>query len=517
MGLESKILGLLGVIFTFGLVILVHEFGHFIVAKISGVKVETFSLGFGKKLWKRRWGDTEYCLSAIPFGGYVQLKGTISEEMEQFIASSKDHERDPDPAPDGREHSAGEASLEFPGRTAAPHPSHRHMHDSVMEDVQALRSKPYPIKVAVFAAGVTLNLTMAIATFTFIFWYGLPTVKPLEPVVGWVQPGSAADRAGLEVGDRIVAVGDKPVSNSEEIYEALARYIAPDAGPELTMTIERNGQKSLKTIALPVAEATQQEGAADMDALKEQRAAILDDLFNPPLPAVIGEVTPTGPADKAGLKAGDRIVAIDDRPISNWYELREIVSRNPGMPLRLTIQRDGSTMTREVTVGRDVRDTSKGVIGIVQGTPAESVERERYPLGEAFKRSIETCWHITRMNFAIVWRLISRGELQVLQENVGGPVAIGVMAYKYAQRGLLDFLQFFAAINVIIAAMNLIPFPIFDGGHIALATIESATRRPVPPRVLLTVYQVSLFIIILVAILVTLNDFWQQFLKSLLT
>jgi regulator of sigma E protease len=159
---------------------------------------------------------------------------------------------------------------------------------------------------------------------------------------------------------------------------------------------------------------------------------------------------------------------------------------------------------------RDDEDAQRGVIGVLLGNPDVEEERIRYPVGEAFVYAVDRCILITKLNFKILADLIIQREWGVLRESVGGPVAIGVMAYKYAQKGLWDFLNFFAIINVIIAVMNLIPFPIFDGGHIALATYESVTRRSVPPKVLLAIYQVSLFFILALAVLVTANDVWQN-------
>lgn len=506
--MNSTALGFLGIIFTFGLVILVHEFGHFIVAKLSGVKVETFSFGFGKKIWKKKWGETEYCFSIIPFGGYVQLKGAVSEEVEKYIMGTEEEAAKTEDS----EASDSPLSNSTTDDTTSD-PSKRTMKDSVMDDVNALRQKPYPIKVAVFIAGVTLNLIMAVLTFTFIFWHGLPKSQPMQPVIGWVEEGSAAEAAGVMTGDRIIQIGETPTTNSDEIYTALSKFVPEDQGETLILTVERNGEKLNLTVPLPAILPDESE----FESIQQARAKAIYSLYSPPLEPIIADVHVNQPADKAGIKAGDVIVAINGQPIDSWYQVSKAISSRQGESLDVQLKRGEEIITTTVTPTKDIQEKSgsRGVIGIVQGNPKEITELERYPLDESFTIALNACWRITKLNFEILGRLVWRMEWKVIRENVGGPVAIGVMAYKYAQKGLIDFLQFFAAINVIIAVMNLIPFPIFDGGHIALATYESVARRPVPPRVLLAVYQASLAIIVVFAIIVTMNDVWQQFLKSL--
>jgi len=325
-----------------GVLVFIHEFGHFIVARVSGVGVLTFSLGFGPKLVSRKIGDTEYCISAVPLGGYVRLLGDDPKE-------------------------------EIP-----PEQAHR-----------SFLTQSFLKKVAIVAAGPVFNLLLAFVIFAFFFMVGAPT--PTSEV-GEIVAGSPADRAGIHPDDRIVAINGKEVQFFEQIEEALQK----SDGKTLQMTVSREGGRTTAEVIPMMHDDKDVFG----DSVKSWDIGI-----RPKITTQILSVQPGSPADLAGLKANDQVIGVGDKKIVRWQEIREAVQAYGGKPFRLEVLRNGKPIEFQLTaVPSDAQDSGKGwKIGIF---PRPSQRDRRYNPLEATILGMEQTWSLTALNLKGLLKLI---------------------------------------------------------------------------------------------------------------
>lgn len=548
--------GAVAVVLTFSFAIFIHELGHFMFAKLFKVRVETFSIGFGKKLWSRRRGETEYAISAIPFGGYVKLVGMHSKEMEELLEGDKakpDASAPPQlPGEDGVQPGqipAGEALREAVEPGPAQQEPVRALGESVVEEISALRSKSWLQKMLIFSAGCINNFLTAVVVFFLLAWIGHYQQAPIEPVVEAVRY-AAPERAGVQPGDRIVRMAGEPVESYEEFVGDFIDYAEknpamqsvelqvlrdgttataqlplrydpnfPPAG-EMIVSVagsEVSGERAVakaaaktldrknpaKTVEVVTSTADGQKKTYQVSPLAVLGRHWIEVAFEPTAPTFIGGVLPNLPADRAGLKAGDRILAIDGVPVTSAMHATAVLRDRVDQTVPVQIQRGDETKTLAVDVRSNPENPEVGQIGIAWGTPR--TEWYQKPFGEAFTGAFKAAGNVVVAYWNGIQELLA-SSFQTVRENVGGPIQIGTMFYSAANQDAVYFFNLFAFFNIILAVTNLLPLPVFDGGHIVIATIEAIIRRPLPAKVMMYVFNVFIVLIIGLALLISVND-----------
>jgi regulator of sigma E protease len=422
---------ILAFLFVLGVLIFVHELGHFLVARFYGVRVLTFSLGFGPKLLKFRRGATEYCISAVPLGGYVKLAGETVQDQ----------------------------------RTGEP---------------DEFLSKSKWVRFQVYLAGPVMNLGLALVVVAIVLSLGadVPLFQSSPPVIGTVAAGSAAEASGLRPGDQIVSVDDKRV----ETWDALSLEYLPKANRELELGVLRDGQR-LKILVTP--RATGKYEIGDLG-------------IGPILRPQFTQVNPGGPADRAGIKRGDVVVALEgvrgvgrDALVDRWRG-------SAGQPVKLTIERDGQES--DVTVVPE----SEGGIGMVR-VLVSYYEVKRVDPGpiEALKMSAQQNWDNTVLIGKTLIGLVTR-ETPVRQ--LMGPIAIAELSGSAAELGLVELLNLMAMISLNLGLLNLMPVPVLDGGQIAILGWEGLIRRDLSIRAKERILLAGAALIVLLMVTVIYND-----------
>jgi regulator of sigma E protease len=441
-------------IIVLGGLIFFHELGHFLVARLFGVGVEKFSLGFGPRIFGKTIGRTDYRLSLIPLGGYVKM---IGDEPSAPI--------EPEDLP-----------LSF---------THKHV---------AKRS-------LIVAAGPLFNLLLALLIYAAInYATGLPS---LTPVVRGVKSYSPAAQAGIEPGDRIVKVGQMEITAWRDIQRVLDK----SGGAPLEIVYERQAQRKTLTIA-PV-QVTTKDLFGDSNTHYDLGISKQSSLA-----AVVGEVVEGQPAQQAGLKSGDRIVAIDDQRVEQFQILQEIVTQSKGRTLHFTIERGDETVEVDIT---PVLVKDKNFAGVKQenyrigimfnrgDTPQSEHDIMSIDLNpfEALYEGVKQVWFISDLSVRFFAKMI---QGKVGMESVGGPIRIAKMTNEQAKEGLGQLLRFAAAISIQLAILNLLPIPVLDGGHLLFYGIEAILRRPVKTRTREAAQQIGIFVLLLMMIFVFYND-----------
>ena len=414
-----------------GVLVFVHELGHFLVARWYGVRVITFSLGFGKKLLKFTRGETEYCISLIPLGGYVKLAGeTVSD------------------APTG--------------------------------DPAEFLSKSKWIRFQVYLAGPVMNLAMAIIVLAFVRSQGadLPIATMAPAVVGGVTAGSPAEQAGVKPGDRIVAIDGSDIPN----WQALNLAVLPRPDRELAVTIDRGGDRLTLKIT-PAAVTKYRMGALGVQPIMR--------------PQVLG-VTAGNPAEKAGLKRFDIILAVGgERGLSKDQIIKKIQKNGP-TPLVFTVEREGQV--QDVPITPEGREGATIIGAYIATSEFEHVDPT---LLQAFKISIDENWDATRQIATTLAGLFTR-DTPVNQ--LMGPVAIAELSASAAQLSWLYLFELMATISLNLGLLNLLPIPILDGGQIAILGLEGLFRRDMSIRVKEAILLAGAAVIILLMVTVIFND-----------
>jgi regulator of sigma E protease len=435
-----------------GALIFIHELGHFLVAKAMGVGVERFSLGFGPRIFSFRRGETEYCVSIVPLGGYVKMTG---------------------------EEAHGEDAI---------HPA---VAEPPADPAKSFAAKPLWARALIVFAGPGMNFVLAAAIFSIVFAaVGVPV---LEPTIGRVTPDSAAAQGGLRPRDRVVAIDGKPVEHWGEIEEAVVR----SNGRPLAFIISRDGTRQDAAV-------TPRKVEAKTPFNEKTEAWSIG--ARPYLPPVVGEVRPGMPAAEAGLQPRDRVVALNGEPIETWDELAEMISTRANQTLTLRVERSGSRMDLTVTprleVERDAlgNETPVGRIGIATAT-SQSFKRSD-PL-TALVRGVARTWDVTAITVVSIWKLVT-GTIPA--SNIGGPLQISMVAGQQAQQGLVSYAFFVALISVNLAILNLLPVPMLDGGHLLFFAIEGVLGRPLSLRKREIAQQIGLALLLLLMVFALFND-----------
>jgi len=432
-------------IITLGLLVFIHEFGHFIAAKKQGIGVEKFSLGFGPKLFGFRRGETEYMASALPFGGYVKLMGEDPNNAEENAK-----------IPPEKNYSA----------------------------------RPVWQKMIVVFAGPAMNLLLALVIMPVVFMVGRMEPKYLEekPVLVGVRAGSAGEKVGLLKGDRILELDGKAVGDWRELLDT----VVLSANKDVVLKLDRGGQILTRE--------------AKVEESKETKAGTLGIepsyfIGNDP---VVDEVSPGGAADKGGLKAGDRVVAIDQQPVETWTDMTDKVEMAQGKVLAVTVDRGGEQKTFSLSPTYD-DGLKKWLLGIRKDAAqhSEGFILKKYSLSQAIQHGWYENVKLVGMTLSVLKRLVT---LDLSYKALGGPIRIAQASAMAAKAGYSDFLFFLAFLSIQLGVLNLLPIPVLDGGHFLFFAVEGVLRRPVSSKVRGIAEQAFFFILISLMLLVTLND-----------
>lgn len=455
-------------IIVFGLVVFVHELGHFVAAKVFGVYAPRFSIGFGPALWRKRWGETEYVLAALPLGGYVRMASREDETAASLEGGNEESSR-------RREGDKGydpDALMPF-----GPHP---------VPANRQFESQPLWQRLVIMVAGVTMNIVLALLAFTFIMkWEGRTIIE--TRAVAEVGPLPWAPQLAREItlGDTIVAVGGRPVTTWNDVRTAITE--SPDTA--LTIRTQR------ATVTVPAS------------GPRSARRRQLNEALAPLFPPVIGSVTNSAPAGRAGIQRGDTIVSIDGKPIADWTSIPALISPAAGREIAVTVARGGERRTVRMkpdSVGERNAESGtivyRGVIGVLPRTPSR---RESVSLGEAATGGWRATWGSTAMVIGVV-RDLMLGRVSLKQ--LGGPIAITRASVDAARDGLTSFLSLLAFISVNLAVMNLLPIPILDGGQIVMNLAEAVKGRPFSLRTREYMARAGLLLLLLLFVVVTFND-----------
>lgn len=431
-------------ILMLGILVFVHELGHFAVAKMAGVKVLKFSLGFGPRLFSRQWGETEYMICAIPLGGYVQMFGEQEEAEGAEANSEEDRER-------------------------------------------SFAAKPVSRRLAIVAAGPFMNLALPFLILPLAYMVGisLPTFLDQPACVGYVVEESPAAEAGLMRGDCVTAIGDKNIDSWSQADKSLLEQ----AGKTPMLTVRRNGRNL--NIAIP-AEQSGAEGLQSLGVLPEQSATV-------------GSLAAGMPAQRAGLEAGDRIVAIDNQPVDSWYDLRRLIKQNPG-PRVFQVERDGQLIEKTIEPIPSDEDEETFLIGI---SPQMEVTSKQFSFPEAVRLGAERSLELIELTVVFIQKLIFG---HVSTKNIGGPITVVQVAGQAAQTDLASIISVLAFLSIQLGILNLFPIPILDGGHILFNLFELVFRRPLTLRVREVAQQIGLVLILLLMALAFYNDIVRLFL-----
>jgi regulator of sigma E protease len=438
-----------------GILVVVHEFGHYLAARWAGVKVLRFSVGFGRPLWARRLGQdgTEWVIAAFPLGGYVKML----DEREGEVAPEELH--------------------------------------------RSFNRQRVQWRMLIVAAGPAANFLLAIVLYWGLFWYGSEEFKPVLGVPAIASPAAVA---GLEAGDLVRQVGGEKVQTWQEMRWVLLQQAVDQDQIDLEVINLRN-EISLRRLDVSAVRMSGWEG----DALERLGLS----MFRPRLPAVIGKVNPNSAADAAGLLPGDEILTIDDQEISSWADVVSAVRQSPGKPLLLEVLRQGARTRIAVTPavvdeqGREIGRIGAAVSNTGQARAQLMITVSYGPLSALSKAVAET-WDKSAFTLRMIGKMIT-GE--VSWRNISGPVTIADYAGQSARLGADYYLKFLALVSISLGVLNLLPIPILDGGHLLYYLVEIIKRGPVSERAMEIGQQIGLTLLLMLMAFAFYNDINRLF------
>jgi regulator of sigma E protease len=440
---------LVSFVVVLGVLIVVHELGHFIMARLAGVGVERFSVGFGPVLWRFRGKETEYCVSAIPMGGYVKMMGD-----------------DENPLEGGK------------GATIDPR--------------KAFNAKPLAARFLIVFAGPAMNFVLAVVIAALMFMLVGRPVAPAQ--VGRVVEGGPAAQAGLQTGDRIISIDGAAVP----YWEDVARVVQA-AGPRALKVVVK-GASGERTVDLTPTQTKRRDLFGDEQNVWELGAS-------PYIPATIGDTVSGDPADQAGLKSGDTVTALEGQPVMSWDDLAEKIHQRAGQPTRLEVKRGSETLPITVTPkkgkipGADGKEVEAGLVGIRPGGTTLMVRSN--PLTATWE-GVVWAGDVTAKTAIGLYKWASR---QIPSNSIGGPIQIATMAGEQARQGISSLALFTAVISVNLFLLNLLPVPMLDGGHLLFFACEAVLGRPLSVRKREVAQQVGFALLMLLMVFAFYNDF----------
>ncbi|ATZ72245.1 zinc metallopeptidase RseP [Idiomarina sp. X4] len=437
----------LSFVVTLGILVAFHEFGHFWVARRCGVKVLTFSIGFGRPIWQREAKDgTVYQVSIIPLGGYVRM---LDERVDDVPDALK----------------------------------------SVSFNAQSVYKR-----FAIVAAGPIANFVLAVAVLWLMFGVGVPTVKP---VVGEVEPDSIAAEAGIQKGSEILYIDDVETYDWQQVQLGLMSAIGNE---QTSMTLRTSDQQEV-TRVLNIEN-------WQFDPETESTFGSLGiSVYQPEVYTVLARVEAGSPAALAGLREGDDVLAINGQSIDDWRSLQQRIADSPGALLDVLVLRDGEKTTVPVKIGE--RDTENGVIGYLgvapktDALPEGYVYNHQYGVFSGFLKGAEKTWELMVVSVKMIGKLLT-GDVSV--KNLAGPLSIAEGAGVSASNGFVYFLSFLALLSVNLGIINLLPLPVLDGGHLMFYCIEWLKGKPVSERVQDICYRIGGMLVFALMALAISND-----------
>ena len=443
---------ILAFIVALGLLVAIHEYGHFYVARRLGVKVLRFCIGFGKPIWSRVAGrdPVEYAVAAIPLGGYVKLlderEGPVSDE-------------------------------DLPRAFTQQTPARR---------------------IAILAAGPAFNFLFAIAAYWLMFVTGVVATKPL---IGVVEQGSLADRGGVRSGDEIVTVDGRKTPTLMDAQLGIVDTLVSDGRVPMTLGGEDG---SLRRVEL-VIESERSEYTEDLAQLLPKLGI---QPWRPVLPPILENLSPDGTAASSGLLSGDRILEAEGEVVVDWSGWVAFVRQRPGQTIDILFDRDGARMEMPLEIGRV--ETDEGIIGRIGAgvhVPEDLYERvlteQHYGPVEAIGHAARKTWEMSAVTVRLIYRMLT-GD--VSPRNLSGPINIAQAAGYTASAGLAAFLNFLAIVSVSLGILNLLPIPMLDGGQIAYQVAEMVKGSPVSERTHLIGQQVGIVLLLLLMSFAFYND-----------
>lgn len=445
----SALYMIVGTLVALGVLVTFHEFGHFWVARRCGVKVLRFSVGFGMPLL--RWHDrkgTEYVVAAIPLGGYVKMLDEREGEVPAELAD------------------------------------------------QSFNRKTVYQRIAIVIAGPVANFLLAIVFFWLLAMLGSQQVRP---VIGGVEEGSIAQKAGLGSGQEIVSVDGEPTTGWSAVNLQLVRRLGETGSIALKVREQGSDVETPRSLVLD----NWLKGSAEPDPIRSLGIRP----WRPALPPVLAELDAAGPAQAAGLKTGDRLLALDGQPLGEWQQVVDQVRVRPGTKVSLSVERDGVTIDVPVTLStRGEGDAATGYLGAgVKGIdwPPEMLREVSYGPVAAVAEGARRTWTMSVLTLDSLKKMLF-GELSV--KNLSGPITIAKVAGASAQSGIGDFLNFLAYLSISLGVLNLLPIPVLDGGHLLFYLIEWVRGRPLPDRVQGWGVQIGISLVVGVMLLALVND-----------
>lgn len=437
---------LLWFLVAIGVLVVVHEFGHYLAARLAGVKVLRFSVGFGKPLFSRRFGpdQTEWSLSLLPFGGYVKML----DEREGDVP-------------------AAEAHRSFNRATVWR-------------------------RIGIVIAGPLANFLLAIVFYWALFLHGLPAMKPL---IGEPPAGTPAAHAGLTAGDEIRRVNGTDTPSFQDVRLTLLRAGVSDE----PITLELVGGRSVQLDA-----PSMQNETLDHDTLRPLGIV----RFDPEIEPVIGKLSPDGAATRAGLQTGDRLLAVDGKPVANWQGWVQVIRQHPAKSLRIEYQRQGRSGV--LTVTPDAVDEAGQRVGKIGAGPkvdeavfASLMTEVSYGPLEALWQGAVKAWDMSVFTLEMMGRMVIG---QVSWKNLSGPLTIADYAGQSAALGWISFVGFLALVSVSLGVLNLLPVPMLDGGHLMYYVAEVLTGRPVSERTMEIGGRIGMTLLLLLMSFALFND-----------
>lgn len=433
-----------------GVLIVVHEFGHYLVARWCGVKVLRFSVGFGKVLLMRRFGadGTEWALAAFPLGGFVRML----DEREGPVA---------------------------------PH-----------ELSRAFNRQSVWRRFMIVAAGPAANLLLAVLIYWFLFMNGS---EELRPILAAPPAATAASAAAIEDGEIVRSVNGRPVATWQELRWKLTQ-VALDHVPVRLELVNQRQEINLRLLAT--------DGVKEDDLAGDLPGRLGLRPYRPQLAPVIGEVMPASAAEQAGLRPGDEVLRIDETPVSGWHEIVSRVRESPGVTLRFAVRRGSEVLTLKVTPSSaDEQGQAVGRIGVVvRNDPAQHAllfTTVRYGAAAALGKAVHRTWEMSSFSLRMIGRMLT-GDLS--WKNLSGPVTIADYAGQSARMGVLPYLNFLALISISLGVLNLLPIPILDGGHLLYYVAEIVKGGPLSERVMEIGQQIGLALLMMLMAFAFYND-----------
>lgn len=442
----------LAFVVAIALLIAVHEYGHFTVARRLGIRVEKFSIGFGPALfsWRSRDGEVLYVIAAIPLGGYVKMLGENPDEQVE----------------------------EYEDKLSAE------------ERARSFNLQPVWKRAAVAVAGPAFNFVFAIFAFMLVAWLGQSV---LPTIVGHITPASIAEQAGLQVGDRILAVNRSSVHSWQQMEEQLKDHV----GGQVKLRVQRDQRPVMLDMELP-------RQATD-PLMLNVAGSVLG--FDPGLTIKVDDVMSGSPAERAGLEQGDIIRQIDGWPVANVNQFIERIKASAGHDVAIVVRRDQTLLQLQVTPVSD--DHQQVRIGVRLASHAmHKTEIYRMGLLDGMGYGFVRTWQMTRMTLSVFGKMVTAA---ISPDNLGGPIAIAQLAGRTADLGLVYFIGFLALISVNLGVLNLLPVPILDGGMLLYLGLEKLRGRALPPKFLEITQMIGLMLIISLMVFAFYNDISRLF------